>query len=233
MDFNYMDGSVINKIVEQVIEELSTVRPVVPVELSARHVHLSQQDIDTLFNGPLTYANPLSQPGQFLSKERVRLIGPKGVIDNVAVLGPARVESQVEISLTDARVLGITAPVRNSGDITETPGIILASPKGIVGLEKGVIIASRHIHMGPLHAARFGLKDKDRVRVRMDSSRPVVMEDVLVRINDNSNLSMHIDVDEGNACGWEKGLPGVIEQKAARTEGGTVMQADSQGESWK
>ena len=208
-----MDDSIINKIVDQVIAGLKETIPAIPVELSARHVHLCQKDIDTLFKGELTYAKPLSQPGQFLSKERVRLIGPKGVLDNVAVLGPARPESQVEISLTDARVLGITAPVRNSGDVNETPGVILASPNGIVGLEKGVIVASRHIHMGPGDAVRFGLKDNDRVRVRMDSTRPVVMEDVLVRISDNSDLAMHIDIDEGNACGWEQGLPGIIEQK--------------------
>ena len=210
-----MDTSIISKIADQVIAELRRLTPSVPVELSARHAHLSQKDIDTLFKGQLTYAKPLSQPGQFLSKERVRLIGPKGVLDNVAVLGPARPESQVEISLTDARVLGISAPVRNSGDVNETPGIILASANGIVGLEKGVIVASRHIHMGPEDAARFGLRDKDRVRVRMESVRPVVLEDVLVRISENSDLAMHIDVDEGNACGWERGLPGIIEKDRA------------------
>ena len=182
----------------------------IPVELSARHVHLSEKDAIALFGGPLTFVRELSQPGQFLAKERVRLIGPKGVMDNVAVLGPARSSSQVELSKTDARVLGIDAPVRQSGDVAGSPGLVLASEHGIVGLEEGSIVASRHIHMTHADAARLGVKDNDMVSVRLASERPVVLEDVLVRVSDKFSLAMHIDADEGNASGWKKGVDGVI-----------------------
>lgn len=183
---------------------------VIPVELSARHVHLSEQDALSLFGGPLTPVRELSQPGQFLCEERVRLIGPKGVMDNVAVLGPARGSSQVEISRTDARILGIDAPVRQSGDIENTPGIVLSSLHGLVGLEKGVIVASRHIHMAPGDAARLGLSDKEKVKVRLESDRPVILEDVLVRVDDSFRLALHIDPDEGNSAGWNKLVKGRI-----------------------
>ena len=212
-----MDKTIIEKIVAQVLAELAAKPTAIPVELSARHVHLAQADIDALFDGHLTPAKDLSQPGQFLSKERVRLIGPKGVIDNVAVLGPARPESQVEISLTDARILGIDTPVRQSGEIKDTPGIVLSSHKGIVGLAQGVIVAGRHIHMPAKDAAGFNVKDGDLIKVRMNSSRPVVMEDVLVRVSDSFNLAMHIDFDEGNACGWKQGVPGTIVAKVPGT----------------
>jgi propanediol utilization protein len=183
----------------------------IPVELSARHVHLSEEDAVALFGGPLTPVRELSQPGQFLCKERVRLIGSKGVMDNVAVLGPARSSSQVEISKTDARILGVDAPVRQSGDTSGTPGIILASQTGIVGLEEGVIIASRHIHMSPEDAKRFGVSDKDKVDVHFDSERPLTLKDVLVRVNDGFKLAMHIDPDEGNSAGWDKSVTGRIQ----------------------
>lgn len=182
----------------------------IPVELSARHVHLSEKDAIALFGAPLTHARDLSQPGQFLCKERVRLIGPKGVMDNVAVLGPSRGKSQVEISRTDARALGVDAPVRLSGDIAGTPGMVLASQNGIIGLNEGVIVAARHIHMTPQDAARFGVKDGDKVSVRLASERPLVLEDVLVRVSDKFSLAMHIDADEGNSAGWKKGIDGVI-----------------------
>lgn len=182
----------------------------IPVELSARHVHLSEKDAIALFGAPLTHARDLSQPGQFLCKERVRLIGPKGVMDNVAVLGPSRGASQVEISRTDARALGVDAPVRQSGDTAGTPGMVLASQNAIIGLTEGVIVAARHIHMTPRDAARFGVKDGDKVGVRLDSERPLVLEDVLIRVSDKFCLAMHIDADEGNSAGWKKGVDGVI-----------------------
>ncbi len=182
----------------------------IPVELSARHVHLSEHDALELFGKPLTPVRELSQPGQFLAEERVRLIGPKGVMDNVAVLGPARSASQVEISNTEARTLGIKAPVRQSGDIAGTPGIILASQTGIVGLEEGVIVAARHIHMSPEDGDKYGVKDKDRVCVRLESERPVILEDVVVRVNPEFKLAMHIDPDEGNSAGWNKSVIGKI-----------------------
>lgn len=182
----------------------------IPVELSARHAHLSEKDALTLFGGPLTPSRELSQPGQFLCKERVRCIGPKGVIDNVAVLGPSRKSSQVEISKTDARVLGIDVPVRQSGDVEGTPGIILASTTGATALPNGLIVAARHIHMNTADAARFGLKDKDTVSVRLEGDRPIVLEDVLVRVDDAFTLALHIDSDEGNSSGWKPGTVGRI-----------------------
>lgn len=191
----------------------------IPVELSARHVHLSEADALALFGAPLTAVRPLSQPGQFLCKERVRLIGPKGVMDNVAILGPARSSSQVELSKTDGRILGIDLPVRQSGDTSHTPGIILASQKGIVGLEEGAIVAARHIHMTPDEAARLGVADNDRVSVRLDTDRPVILEDVVVRVSDTFRLAMHIDSDEGNSAGWKDGVNGIIVGKGGSYDG--------------
>ncbi|QGY41894.1 phosphate propanoyltransferase [Pseudodesulfovibrio cashew] len=182
----------------------------IPVELSARHAHLSEADAMELFGHPLTPARDLSQPGQFLAKERVRLIGPKGVMDNVAVLGPSRGSSQIEISQTDARILGVKAPVRQSGDIKDTPGIILASENSIVGLEQGVIVAARHIHMTPEDARRLCVSDNQLVSVRLDSGRPIILEDVLVRVNEQFKLSLHIDFDEGNGSGWHSKVTGRI-----------------------
>ncbi|MCP4119218.1 MAG: phosphate propanoyltransferase [Desulfobacteraceae bacterium] len=195
------------KIVELIMGELKKrlgeeVKTTIPVELSAKHVHLSEEDSIALFGEPLTYKRELSQPGQYLCDQRVRLIGPKGVIDNVAVLGPARSESQVEISISDSRALGLKTPIRQSGDIEGTPGIVLASSKGIVGLEQGVIVAGRHIHMSPADAERLNVKDKDLVCVNMTGTRPVIFRDVLVRVSKDFNLAMHIDFDEGNGSGW-------------------------------
>jgi propanediol utilization protein len=178
----------------------------IPVELSARHIHLSERDATALFGGPLTFVKELSQPGEFLCRERVRLVGPKGVIDNVAVLGPARKVSQVEISRTDARTLGADAPVRRSGDVEGTPGIILTSGNNMVALDKGLIVAARHIHMTPEDARIYRVADRDMVNVRIGGSRPVVLEDVLVRVNPDFRLVMHIDSDEGNGSGWDKGV---------------------------
>ncbi len=218
-----MDNLNLEDIVKQVISRIQDVAPrpveaavtgsahtAIPVELSARHVHLSEADAIALFGAPLTFKRELSQPGQFLANERIRLIGPKGVMDNVAVLGPSRGSSQVEISKTDARSLGVDVPVRQSGDVDGTPGIILASPGGVVGLEQGLMVASRHIHMTPEDAARLNVKDKDIVDVRLDSERPVVLADVLVRVSPDFQLAMHIDLDEGNGAGWNKTVTGRI-----------------------
>jgi len=206
----------VSQLVKAILAELNATQDKdnsIPVELSARHVHLSEEDIARLFGGKLTPGRELSQPNQYLCEEKVRLIGPKGVIDRVAVLGPARKTSQVEISLTDARALGIETPLRQSGDIEDTPGIILASSKGIVSPERGVIVASRHIHMPGSAAVRFGVKDKDRVSVRVHGKRPVIMEDVLVRVSNDFRLAMHIDLDEGNGCGCINGTPATILHK--------------------
>lgn len=210
------DEQLVSQLVKAILAELNSTQDkdnTIPVELSARHVHLSKEDVDRLFGGKLTPGRELSQPNQYLCDEKVRLIGPKGVIDRVAVLGPARKTSQVEISLTDAHALGIETPLRQSGDIEDTPGIILASSKGIVSLEQGVIVAGRHIHMPASAAARFGVKDKDRVSVRVHGNRPVIMEDVLVRVSNDFRLAMHIDLDEGNGCGCINGTPATIRHK--------------------
>lgn len=215
-----MDEQAIRSLVEGIVRNAvrapsrAPVCPVdggaIPVELSARHAHLREEDALTLFGGPLTPLRELSQPGQFLAKERVRLIGPKGVMDNVAVLGPSRGRSQVEISRTDARMLGAEAPVRQSGDIGGTPGIILVSQTGIVGLEEGLIIAMRHIHMTPEDARRFCTADGDLVSVRIEGERPLILEDVLVRVHQSFRLALHIDLDEGNGSGWKSGISGRI-----------------------
>lgn len=191
----------------------------IPVELSARHVHLSENDAMLLFGAPLTAARELSQPGQFLSRERVRVIGPKGVMDNVAVLGPSRGVSQVEISQTDARTLGVQAPVRQSGDVAGSAGIILTAGNNLVGLEEGVIVAARHIHMTPDDAVRLGVCDGDRVCVRLDTERPVILEDVLIRVHASFRLAMHIDPDEGNSAGWKSGTTGKIVGRSGNGHG--------------
>nr|WP_321465982.1 phosphate propanoyltransferase [uncultured Desulfobulbus sp.] len=177
----------------------------IPVEISARHAHLSKDDAIALYGAPLTPDRELSQPGQFLCKERVRLIGLKGVLDNVAVLGPSRESSQVEISLTDARLLGLDVPIRQSGDILGTPGILLSSKRTIIALEMGVIVAGRHIHMSPEDARRLRVRDRDLVAVNMHGRRPAVFRDVLIRVHESFRLALHIDADEANGCGCGPG----------------------------
>ena len=182
----------------------------VEVEASGRHVHLTERDAMTLFGHGLTKKRPLSQPGQFVCEERVTLIGPKGRLERVAVLGPARPESQAEISLTDARALGVDAPVRLSGDLAGTPGITMEGPRGSVCLDQGVIVARRHIHMTPQDAARYGLRSGDEVSIRCLSARPLVLEGVAVRVSDQFATYVHIDYDEANACGYRGGDLGMI-----------------------
>jgi len=173
------------------------------VETSARHIHLSEADIKTLFgeNASLTPKKDLSQPGQFACEERVDVVGPKRTISGVSILGPARNATQVEVSFTDARTLGISAPVRESGDIEGSLGCKLVGPCGEVVIDKGVIVAKRHIHMTPEDAAEFGVEDKEIVSVAIDSAdRPTVFGNVVVRVNKNFKLAMHIDTDEANAA---------------------------------
>jgi len=201
-----MENMDLERIVSQVVTRLTQKNndDTIPVEMSGRHVHLSKKDAMELFGTELTPVRELSQPGQFLCKERVRLIGPKGVMDNVAVLGPSRDESQVEISLTDARILGVQAPIRQSGDLAGSPGIVLSSDKKIIGLEQGVIVAGRHIHMAPEDAVRLGVEDRQMVSVSLEGSRPAVFRDVLVRVNPEFRLALHIDTDEFNGAGCSK-----------------------------
>ncbi len=177
------------------------------VETSARHVHLTQADIETLFGAgaTLTHKKDLSQPGQFACEERVTLVGPKKEIANVIILGPARPATQVELSLTDARTLGVTAAVRESGDIAGTEGCKIVGPCGEVTITEGVIAAKRHIHMTPEDAERLGVSDKEIVSVKVDSERSVIFGDVVVRVSPKFALAMHIDTDESNAaCAFGK-----------------------------
>ncbi|WP_374712074.1 phosphate propanoyltransferase [Symbiobacterium terraclitae] len=190
---------------------MSEARTVI-INVSARHVHLSPAHVEALF-GPgyqLTVKKELMQPGQFAAEETVAVIGPKGSFPKVRVLGPARGASQVEISATDARTLGIPAVVRLSGNIAGTPGVILEGPKGRVELTEGVIVAARHIHMTPADAARYGVTDRQVVRVKTNGGRPLTFDDVIVRVRDDMALEMHIDTDEANAAGIKDGDIGEI-----------------------
>lgn len=173
------------------------------VETSARHVHLSAADLETLFGAgaSLTHKKDLSQPGQFACEERVTLVGPKKTIPNVIILGPERSATQVELSFTDARTLGITPPVRESGDLVGSAPCKIVGPAGEIEIKEGAIIAKRHIHMTPADAERFGVRDKQIVRVRLDSEdRSTVYDDVVVRVSPKFALAMHIDTDEANAA---------------------------------
>ena len=185
----------------------------VPIETSARHVHVSQKDLDTLF-GPdtrLTYTKELSQPGQYACSQRVTIVGPKGTIEHVVILGPCRSETQVEISVTDARKLGIPTCIRQSGHLDGSPGCTLIGPYGKLELDQGVIVAKRHIHMTPLDAARAHVKDNDIVFVITTSyERSLIFSDVVVRVNPSYRLAMHVDTDEANAFANEKCPTGVI-----------------------
>ena len=182
----------------------------VELEASGRHVHVTAQQAEKLFGHGLTPQRELSQPGQFVARERVTVIGPKGRFENVAVLGPERPEAQVEISLTDGRILGIAPPVRSSGDVAGTPGVVLEGPAGKVELRQGVLAAQRHIHMHPEDAARMGVKDRQQVRLQTYTARPVVFENVMVRVHPGFRTSVHLDYDEANACGFQKGDLGRI-----------------------
>ncbi len=174
------------------------------IETSARHLHVSREAMDILFGegSELTPKKDLSQPGQFACEERVQVVGPKGSFPGVTILGPFRPNTQVEISATDARAIGVAAPVRESGDIAGSGACKLVGPKGEVELTEGVIVAKRHIHATPADAEKFGLKDKQIVSVKADSAeRSLVFGDVVVRVSEKFSLAMHIDTDEANAAG--------------------------------
>lgn len=183
----------------------------VMVETSARHVHVTQETLEKLFGkgAELTKKKELSQPGQFASMERITIVGPKGEMKNVSILGPVRKADQVELSLTDLRKIGISAPVRESGDIDGTPGCRLIGPAGEVELEKGVIAAKRHIHFTPEDAKKFGVRDKQIVSVEVgnEGGRKLIFGDVVVRVSESYAAAMHIDTDESNAAG----LSGTVE----------------------
>jgi acetate kinase len=183
------------------------------VEVSAHHIHLTQEHVEALF-GPrhqLTKHADLSQPGQYACKEQLTIVGPKGRIERVRVLGPARKYTQVEIAMTEQFKLGVHPPIRESGDIADTPGCTLEGPAGSVKLERGVICALRHVHMTPEDALRYGVRDKSFVRVRVAGDRELIFGDVLVRVDSSFALAMHIDTDEANAANVQTGARGFIE----------------------
>ena len=182
----------------------------VELEASGRHVHVTKDQAQTLFGHALTPKRPLSQPGQYLANERVTVIGPKGEFQNVAVLGPERKEAQIEISLTDGRTLGLTPPVKLSGNISGSPGATLVGPEGRVTVDQGVIVARRHIHMTPEDAAHFGVKDKQVVKLQTYTDRPLIFDDTVVRVSPDFATFVHLDYDEANACGFHPGDLGRI-----------------------
>lgn len=200
-----MDNATMQNLVDAVLGSLF-----VELEASGRHVHVTKEQARILFGHQLTPKRPLSQPGQYLAVERVTVVGPKGEFANVAVLGPERQEAQVEVSLTDARTLGVEVPVRLSGDVQGSPGILLRGEKGCVPLGQGVIAAQRHIHLTPEDAEKFRVKDKQVVKLQTYTARPVLFEDVAVRVSPDFASFVHLDYDEANACGFQKGDLGRI-----------------------
>lgn len=195
-----------HKTVRSAREDGAPVR--IPVAISARHVHLTASVIETLFCDKyrLHVHSGLVQPGEFAAEETVTLIGPHGRIPHVRIVGPARAVNQVELSRTDALTLGINAPVRESGDLAGTPGILIEGPRGSVQLESGVICALRHVHMSPADAEVLGYKDQDRIELAVESDeRRMLFRDVVVRVSPNYRLELHLDTDEGNAAGLRSG----------------------------
>ena len=214
----------VNSIVEAVLASLPvqttqiaqsaqiTEQAAIPVEASARHVHLTQEALGKLFGAgtALTKKRELSQPGEFLSEQRVKLVTPRGEIANVAVLGPVRKAVQVEITLTDAHALGIKAPVRLSGDLRGAADVALVGPAGVLEAPGSAIAAQAHVHMTPADARNFGVSDGQILSVRTGSARPVVFENVIARVSEKFALAMHIDFDEANACVLQPGGKGTI-----------------------
>ena len=185
----------------------------IPIETSARHIHMSREDFEKLFGEgkELTFVKELSQPGQFLSKERVTITGPRGTFENVAILGPFRKETQVELSLTDTRKIGVPGVIRQSGDIKDTPGCRLIAEDKELEIDKGVIVAKRHIHMTPGDAIKMRLKDNEEVFVITQSfDRALIYANVVVRISWDYQLSMHVDTDEANAFAGDAEPHGVV-----------------------
>ena len=184
----------------------------VPVSLSNKHIHVSKEHLEILFGKghELTKMKDLSQPGQFACDEKVDVVGPKSTLKGVRILGPVRPETQLEISMFDARTMGVEAMVRPSGKIQGTPGCTIIGPKGQVELKEGVIVAARHIHFHTSDGEKFGLKDRDIVKVRVGDERAVVFDNVMCRVHPDFALDMHIDIEEGNAAGIQNGTMGEI-----------------------
>ena len=209
-----MGSTAVNTPALEALVQAVYARLTIELEASGRHVHLSRAHVEALF-GPgyrLNRVRDLSQPGQFVCAERVTLAGPKGELANVVVLGPERKESQVEISLTDAVALGVKPPVRLSGDVQGTPGITLCRGDRRLRLDRGLMVAKRHIHMTPEDARRFGVENGQAVRLKCLTGRPTTFEDVEVRVSPQFATFAHLDYDEANACGFQKGDRGLILQ---------------------
>ena len=208
-----MDQTTIRRIVEQVAAELAKMpaatgtEKLVPVGVSNRHIHLCAADCEKLFGAghALTWKKDLKQTGEFAAAETVTLVGPKGVIQGVRVLGPLRKFSQIELARTDSFILGISPPLRDSGDIAGSAGIVVAGPGGAVSLPEGVICAGRHVHMQPEDASRFGVQDRDRVAIDAAGPQGCRFKNVLVRVDPGFRLEFHIDTDEANAAGLKNG----------------------------
>ena len=198
------------RLIEQIVREIVLAqvggppgKPNLVVSVSARHVHLTDADVEALFGAgrKLTVAKDLYQDGFFAAEETVMVVGPRRrMLPTVRILGPTRPESQVELAFTDGISLGIDLPVRPSGDIKDTPGCVLVGPKGVVELKRGVIRAERHVHMGPADAEFYGVRDKERMSLRVASGCGTVFNDLLVRVGKDIKLEVHLDTDEGNAC---------------------------------
>lgn len=180
------------------------------VETSAHHIHITDEDLEILFGkgAKLTKKKDLSQPGQFACFERVDIVGPKNTIKNMSILGPTRSKTQVEISLTEARKIGVDAPIKQSGDVAGSAGCKVVGPKGEIEISEGVIAAARHIHLTPEDAQKFGIKDNQKVAIEINNDvRSVVFKDVIARVNENFSTAVHLDTDESNAAG----LKGTVE----------------------
>ena len=208
--------NVIDDIVNEVLKQIGEVLPnkdkTFVIEGSGRHVHLCRQDIERLFGEgyELTKVKELSQPGQFACQERVNLVGPKGMLTNVVILGPEREHSQVEVSLTDARLLGVKAPTRESGDLKGSAGIIIVNKDRHIALEEACIVAKRHVHVEEADAARLGVTNGQIVKVKTHTDRPLIFDDVVIRVSPKYQTFMHIDFDEANACDLKNGDLGEI-----------------------
>ena len=198
---NISQEQLVTLVTQAVQAELQKRSRQVPVGISVRHIHLTRADVDKLFGYgyQLTPKKALSQLGQFACEECLDVIGPKGELKRVRILGPERSATQIELAQTDCRTIGVNAPVRSSGDTKGTPGVTLRGPLGELTVPEGVIVADRHLHMTPAQAAAFGLADGDRVQIRIDGIKPGIMGGVLVRANSKCALDFHIDTDDGNA----------------------------------
>lgn len=183
-------------------EAIKISEPCIPIGVSGRHLHVSSEHLAALFGEgyELKKLKDLSQPGQFAAEETVDIMTTKGAFTRVRILGPVRKDTQIEISLSDAVKLGINPPIRDSGNVAGSPGVVLVGPNGTITVDQGTIVALRHIHMTPADAERFGVKDKDIVNVECCGDRAMTMGQVLVRVNEQFALEMHVDTDEGNAA---------------------------------